>query len=449
MPGAADDGCRLTEEDLVARFARRAGTGPIALGVSGGSDSAALMYVAARWRTDQPQPAPPLTVLTVDHQLRAASAAEADCVCEQARALGLAHETLVWRESKPKAGLAARARNARYDLMTRWCADHGAERLHVGHTLNDQAETLIMRLARGSGVDGLSAMAPETTIGGVVLARPFLDVSRAQLRDYLTGLGKIWIDDPTNKDDTFERVRVREALELLSGLGVSPHHIATSARRLQRARSALDGMTVEAMKRHVAVHPAGFCRLAADLLTGEPDDTVIRVLNRTLMAVGGSVYPPRQSAVEDLVERLRVNDDQAHTLAGCRVARAGQSMEIAREPGRMPSEPMPLSEGQKLLWDGRFEVSYRGEGCNSGRCGPISVRPLSRDGWDMVKQHDHTFSRSLREGLASFWRGDELIAVPHLEFIAASVDPAMEFSAEFCNFSLLDGARVLKGFELP
>ena len=449
MPGAPDESSRLNEEDLAARFARLAGTGPIALAVSGGSDSAALMHVAAHWRTRHPQPAPPLTVLTVDHQLRAASAGEAEQVAEEARALGLKHETLVWRGNKPKAGMAARAREARYDLMIRWCEDNGAERLCVAHTLDDQAETLIMRLARGSGVDGLSAMAPETTPGAVVLARPFLDVSRAQLRAYLTELGRTWIDDPTNEDGNFERVRVREALEVLGGLGVSPHQIATSANRLQRARKALDHMTVEAMKRHVAAHPAGFCTLAADLLIGEPDDIVVRVLNRTLMAVGGLTYPPRQSAAEDLVERLRQGGAQVHTLAGCRVALKGQSMEIAREPGRMPRDPMSLAGGQKVLWDGRFQVSYSTRDGDLCAQEAISVRPLRRDGWDMVKQHDQTISRNLREGFVSFWREDELLAVPHLGYVGANVDPTASFSAEFCNYSLLEGARKLPAFERP
>ena len=449
MPGAADESRRLNEDDLAARFARLAGTGPIALGVSGGSDSAALMYVAAHWWAVHSQPAPPVTVLTVDHRLRAASAGEAELVGEQARALGLRHETLVWQGEKPSAGLAARAREARYGLMTRWCEDNGAERLCVAHTLDDQAETVIMRLARGSGVDGLSAMAPETALGGVVLARPFLDVSRAQLRTYLTTLGKTWIDDPTNQDDAFERVRVREALEVLDGLGVPARQIATSANRLQRARKALDGMAVDAMERHVAVHPAGFCTLAVDLLTAEPDDIVVRVLNRTLMAVGGLVYPPRQSAVEDLAARLRQGEAQAHTLAGCRIALNGQSMEIARESGRMPSEPMSLSVGQKALWDGRFQVSYATRDSDSSDQDAIWVRPLRRDGWDMVKQHGHTFSRSQREGLVSFWREDELLAVPHLGYVGANVGPETVFLAEFCGFSLLDGARKLPELEGP
>ncbi len=449
MPGAADASSRLGEDDLIARFARLAGAGPIALGVSGGSDSAALMRVAAQWRSQNSNGAPAVTILTVDHQLRAASAEEAETVRHRANALGLQHETLVWQGSKPDSGLAAAARDARYDLMTQWCVDNGVQRLLVGHTLDDQAETVLMRLARGSGVDGLSAMSPETALRGVVLVRPFLDVSRAQLQSYLTALGETWIDDPTNADHAFERVRVRKALEVLDELGVPARQIATSARRLQRARRALEVKTAAAMERHVAVHPAGYCVVAAELVTDEPDDIVLRVLNKSLMAVGGLSYPPRQSGVEDLCERLHRGSVQTRTLAGCRISLQGEMIEIAREPGRMPKEPMSLGEGQRVLWDGRFQVSYSAAGRFGGDTDTVTVRPLRREGWDMMKHHDHTFSRDLREGLVSFWREGELLAVPHLAYIGENIDPGVNFSAEFCSFSLLDGARVLSNPDRP
>lgn len=443
MPGAADASDRLAEGDLVERFARLAGSGPIALGVSGGSDSAALMYIAACWRTAGAPATPPITVLTVDHQLRQASAAEAQTVRQQAHALGLRHETLVWHGNKPQSGVAAGSREARYDLMTRWCVAHDVGRLYVAHTLDDQAETLIMRLARGSGVDGLSAMAPETVLNGVVLARPFLDVSRAQLQNHLSATERSWIDDPTNMDEAFERVRVRKALGVLDGIGVTARQIATSARRLQRARQTLETNTTAAMERHVMVHPAGYCMIAGDLVASETEDIVLRVLNKCLRAVGGLTYPPRQMAVEDLCAHLDVGGRQTHTLAGCLVSVQGQNVLIAREPGRMPAEPLPLNAGQEALWDGRFQVSYRAADRNADSEMAVTVRPLRRQGWDMMKQPDCIFSRVLRDGLVSFWRGDELLAVPHLAYFGDGVQERADFSAEFCNFSLLSGARVL------
>jgi tRNA(Ile)-lysidine synthase len=443
VPAAADSKRSPNSDELAARIARLAGTGPVALAVSGGSDSAALLQVAADWASGSDGATPAITVLTVDHGLRQASAGEAETVRREARALGLAHETLVWHGDKPDSGLAASARTARYDLMTRWCTAHGVQRLLVAHTQDDQAETLVMRLARGSGVDGLSAMAPETLINGIAVVRPFLDVSRAQLRRYLEELGKSWIDDPTNEDENFERVRIRKALAELDTLGVSAQRIALSARRLQRARRALEGVTGDAVRRHVKAHEAGYCTVAAGLIAGESEDVVVRVLANCLTAVGGAPYPPRQAALEDLCRWLEEGGSQRHTLGGCRISLQSGEIEVVREAGRMSAAPLILRAGEVVLWDGRFRVGYEAGRHDNGGGEAITVQPLLREGCDRVKSLRHTLPARLREGLVSFWRNDHLLAVPHLAFRDPEAEPELRFTAEFCNFSLLEGGRVI------
>ena len=410
---------------------------PVAIGVSGGSDSLALMHVAAHWAGRRVL----VTVVTVDHGLREGSDREAETVARKAARLGLDHVTLRWEGPKPTQGLAERAREARYGLMTGWCAGNGVGQLLVAHTLDDQAETLLMRLARGSGVDGLSAMAPATMRDGITLIRPLLGVARADLRTCLAAIGEDWIDDPTNEDSGYERIRIRQASAMLGELGLTTEKLAQSTRRLQRARSALDEMTDTAMGRYVEAYPEGYCRISVEALS-EPEEVVLRVFSRCLSAVGGLAYPPRQSALESLCQRLRSEAASAATLGGCQVRVNGPQICVVREAGRMPCEPMPLNAGERRIWDGRFRVSYGTDECGDAPAGPVDVRPLTGPGWEQVRHHGHDCPAFLRDGLVSFWREDVVLAVPHLNYRNESTHESARFSADFSNFPLLRGARI-------
>ena len=408
--------------------------------VSGGSDSMGLVRLIADARHSVPVFADAaVTVLTVDHGLRPAAAEEAAQVAHWCRRLGFDHVTLTCRETLPASGVQAAARAARYRLMTDWCLSDGADVLMVAHTLEDQAETVLMRLARGSGVDGLSAMAPVTMQNGIAVVRPLLGVSRDRLRSCLAAHDQDWIDDPSNHDERFERVRVRKALPALADLGLTPETLSVTARRLQRVRSMLDGAAGEAMGRHVRAYDAGFCAVAPRLLSAEHEEVVLRVLARCLCAVGGEPYPPRQSALEALVSALSGGPCR-RTLGGCGIDGAGESITITRESGRMAAEPLELQAGTPALWDRRFrvcaEVGPVGELARNG----ISVRPLDARGWSILKDRGYTCPKDLRASLASFWQDDALLAVPHLRYRRAELHPDSRFTADFCNFMLLDGA---------
>lgn len=437
----------LDAEQLCARLDVLDGAGPVALGVSGGSDSLALMHVMQLWMqsrsTTSDASSGPVTVLTVDHQLRDASGEEARRVGQWAGTLGFKHATLVWHGTKPKSGLAAHARDARYRLMTQWCVAHGAGRLLIAHTLDDQAETVLMRLGRGSGVDGLSAMAPMTMLNGVAIVRPFLDVSRAQLRQFLEGLGQRWIDDPSNEDKAYERVRVRAALESLGSLGLTPQRLALTARRLQRARSALDAMANRAMEDHIEAHRSGYCRIDKRLMREHPEEVVLRVLGRCLTAVGGTYYAPRQSALEDLCAGLQGGDLKTRTLGGCQIMDDDGHIMIVREPGRIAREPLALSPGERLVWDSRFKVGYDLDDAVLKPCTGLYVQPLQAQGWAQMKQYGYRCPRPVREGLVSFWCDKELVAVPHFDFRSDMLDQNVRITADFCNFPLLEGARTI------
>jgi tRNA(Ile)-lysidine synthase len=315
----------------------------VGLAVSGGGDSMSLMWLAAQWAGQARQP-PKLTVLSVDHGLRPGSAEDAGWVVEQAGALGLAGAMLEWHGAKPTTGVQARARQARYHLLLGWCVDHGAGALVTAHSLEDQAETFLMRLARGSGVDGLSAMRPvreevrqeareEAREDRIAILRPLLGVPRARLRSTLVAAGVRWLEDPANCDPRFERVRWRSTLARLEQEGLAPAMIALSARRLQRARQALEHATsrLEADVVEQDAKQASF-RLAA--VQDTPEELMLRLLRRLIMRYGSGDEPPELAALERLGEWITEGVSGGRTLAGCRITRRKDTVRIRREDPR-------------------------------------------------------------------------------------------------------------------
>lgn len=304
---------------------------PGAVAVSGGADSLALMHLLAAWAKSARRKAP--VVLTVDHGLRENSAADARKVARWARAAGLKATVLTWKGDKPTADVEAQARAARYRLMAQWCRANGIAALYAGHTRDDQVETFMLRLARGSGLDGLAAMRAVSPCPGhadIALVRPLLGFARDMVR---AGIGER-IEDPMNADLRFGRVRVREAL---AGLGVSVERIAAAAAHLDRARAALEEVTEAVLHRACRPDKAGAILVEAAALTAAPREIGLRALAKLLMAVSGQVYRPRFERLERLFDSL-VNGHLGAgcTLHGCKIAPAGGGhIRISAEKGRM------------------------------------------------------------------------------------------------------------------
>jgi tRNA(Ile)-lysidine synthase len=246
-----DDNSPISMRHAKGLFADWRGVPAIVLAVSGGPDSIALMWLAARWRRALAR-GPRLIAVTVDHGLRAEAAGEARNVKRLARALDLPHRTMRWTGAKPKTGLPAAARAARYGLLARAARESGATHILTAHTRDDQAETLLMRLLRGSGIAGLAAMAPVTEREGVLLARPFLNVSKSQLIATLRKAKVAFAEDPTNRDTNFTRPRIRAVMPLLAAEGGDARNLARLASRLARANAAIE-ILVDGAERYLAL----------------------------------------------------------------------------------------------------------------------------------------------------------------------------------------------------
>jgi tRNA(Ile)-lysidine synthase len=246
-----DDDSPISAQNAKRLFADWKAAPAIVLAVSGGPDSIALMWLAARWRRTLAR-GPRLIAVTVDHGLRAEAKGEARDVKRLARALDLPHRTMRWTGAKPKTGLPAAARAARYRLLAQAARASGATHILTAHTRDDQAETLLMRLLRGSGIAGLAAMARQSERDGVLLARPFLHVSKSQLIATLKKAKLGFADDPTNRDLNFTRPRLRTLMPVLAAEGGDTRNLARLAARLARANQAVE-VLVDGAERYLAL----------------------------------------------------------------------------------------------------------------------------------------------------------------------------------------------------
>lgn len=295
---------------------------PGAVAVSGGADSVALMHLLAGWAKKSRLPPP--HVVTVDHGLRPDSGADARKVLRWAKAAGLKATALRWKGPAPASDIEAAARAARYSLMGAWARKNGIGALYVGHTLDDQAETFLLRLMRGSGLDGLSAMRavarfPLSEFRQLHVVRPLLGVERDDVRLHLEALGHPWLEDAMNAEERFARVRVRKAWSALEGAGLSKQRLAAAALHLARARDALESVTDAVIVRACRRWKDGV-QVDRDALVSAPREIGLRALAQLLMMVSGQPYRPRFERLERLFDRLDAESiGGGVTLHGCQV----------------------------------------------------------------------------------------------------------------------------------
>lgn len=377
-----------------AEIAPQLGPGPLGLAVSGGGDSLAMLHALAALA---PEFGWQIAVATVDHRLRPEAAAEAQGVARAAAQLGLPHHVLVWHGASAAQGnLMDAARRARYGLLASWGADLG--RVAVAHTADDQAETLLMGLARTAGLDGLCGLRPEWDQGGVRFVRPFLAVTRSEMQGFLQASGVAWVEDPTNDDASYERVRMRRALAGLSGVGITPAGLARVARHLAAVQADLRGIVAEAAAR-VLREVAGGLIVDRAAFAALPDEVARRLLRAALIWMSGAEQGPRAPALARFTAAVR--SGRAAALSGCRVLHRGPAAHLLREPRALGPE---VATG--TLWDGRWQVTGPAGG---------SVRAVGADG--LAQWPDWRAAGILREAALvtpGIWHGDRLIAAPIL-----------------------------------
>jgi tRNA(Ile)-lysidine synthase len=337
---------------LIMTFAPFEAPPHLAVAVSGGSDSMALALLAAGWARAQ---GGQVTALTVDHGLRAEAAAEARQVGSWCAARGFAHEILRWHGPAPGTGIQAAARAARYGLLEAWCRAQGVLHLLVAHQREDQAETLLMRLTRASGVDGLSGMAALVERGAMRVLRPLLTLPRARLQATLRAAAQDWIEDPSNRNPAFLRARLRVQLDSQAGRGVSAERLASLAAQFGRARAALEIERARLLARSVVLHPPGFAWLNGAALLAAPEEVALRALAAVITTVSGADYPPRSERLERLFRLLPQGLASGRTLGGCLILPRRGRILICRELAAVAA-PVLVAPRGVTRWDGRFNI---------------------------------------------------------------------------------------------
>lgn len=384
----------LTRRPLAERFAtafdprRRPRVG---VAVSGGGDSMALLHLLQGCGAE-------LEVATVDHGLRAGSKAEAEAVAAYCAAQGLPHEILSWTRSDTKGNLQAEARKARQRLLAEWGQRRGLPAICLGHTRDDQAETVLLRLIRGSGIDGLSAMAPERHFLGIAFLRPLLAMGGQELRDHLRAHGVQWFDDPSNENPEFDRVRVRQALESLAPLGLTAEALAATAGRLQATRGFLAQQTEALGRSCLGFSDAGAVTVNLVAYREAHEDLRHRLLGAVLRHVGRTEYPPRRERLVEFEQKMLAGE--AATLNGCETRPEAEFARVAREPSACAA-PVPDTAGR---WDG-----WAWQAVASGQ----TVRALGEDGLRFCPDWRASgHPRRVLMATPSLWRGTELLAAP-------------------------------------
>jgi tRNA(Ile)-lysidine synthase len=327
-------------------FSNLQGLSHVALAVSGGSDSMAMLRMVQQWAPASLS----VYVLTVDHGLRKAAAEEALQVNLWCKPFGYHHETLQWHSGQVSTGIQAKARQARYDLMSAWCVANHVEVLLTAHTADDQAETVLMRSLRTSTAKSLAGIWPERDWNGVRVLRPLLGLRRAELRDYLSQLGQAWIEDPSNEDARFERVRLRRELagETL-GLAEQAHKAQLVSRQ-----HVVDGSAW--FYENTGRDQLGFVRFPLSPFATLDLNVQDEILLKIMSWVGGSSRPELHER-QHLLAWLVMQGGSRRTLGGLIFAKRKREILVGREPERISSQPLMIPESGEIVWDGRFNVT--------------------------------------------------------------------------------------------
>jgi tRNA(Ile)-lysidine synthase len=368
----------------------------VAVAVSGGSDSMAALHLTVKAAAKRGWV---VYAVTVDHRLRPEAADEAVFVAGACAELGVLHHTLIWDHGEVTGNLMDMARRARYLLISEWAQGLGIEYVVLGHTADDQAETFLMELARAAGLDGLSGMRMGWREGSVFFTRPFLNTSREALRSFLRGAGFAWIEDPTNDDDSFTRIKARRALVALQPLGITVETLSRVADNLNMARSVVRAATMQAAAK-VVEEQAGGLSLDRAAFNGLQMEVQRRLLIACFGWVSGASYAPRGSALNHVQWGVTVGKDT--TLSGCRIRVADAEVRIVREPKAVAGVVRPPDQ----LWDNRWRLEGPSEP-------GLEVRALTAIGLRACK--DWRAAGISRDALIvspAIWRGDTLVAAP-------------------------------------
>ncbi|MFA5040891.1 MAG: tRNA lysidine(34) synthetase TilS, partial [Bdellovibrionales bacterium] len=370
--------------------------------------SMALAYCLKRWTKRQ------CVALVVEHGLRDESAAEAKTVKKRLQKMGFETEILPWKHGAVSGKLHEKARSARYGLLTEACRRLGANDLLLAHHRGDQAETILMRLAKGSGIDGLAGIPEQAERDGIRLLRPFLSLPKERLIATCREAKMAFVMDPSNGSEKYARGRLRKIMPLLASEGLTIDNLTVLGARAKEAKAALDHATREFIKKSAKTGAGGSVRFDRAALCAVPREIAIRALVAGLRYVHDGDYPPEYASLSGLMDAIEEKKHEgARTLYGCIASIAEKKVTLLREPSAA-TETLSLLPGSSVLWDGRWLVSA------SPKAKPVTVRALGSLPHDLLDSLAPDLRRRIPEGriracLPALWDGEKHRAIPSFD----------------------------------
>ncbi|MBT5766784.1 MAG: tRNA lysidine(34) synthetase TilS [Kordiimonadaceae bacterium] len=412
----------------------------IAVAVSGGGDSMALALLLHQWCLNNHVK---LHAVTVDHGLRKASKQEAKDVSKWLEKLNIHHEILSWIGEKPTSNIQDKARKARYDLISKWCKSKEIDHVFVAHHKDDQAETFLIRLFRGSGVDGLSAMEKVSRLpvegyekDAIKIYRPLLSIGKERLLKTLEEMGQTWVTDPSNENEAFTRIKIRKLLNDTQIEGLDRERLTATATKMSRVKSLLDQLTDHAESELVNYHPLGYAELSRNFSQNLHEEIALRLLSRLLKKVSGAKHPGRYQKLFTLFENLKQVDFSGQTLCGVIVYKNEKGQIIfVREAVSINDEKI-ITDKKQLLWDNRFIVNSKETSgkviafSNEMKVTLFEQHPEVKG--DIYKNFEsHVLRDKLLQTLPIILTNDEKIILPNFLFADKNQIQVGVFSASF------------------
>ena len=383
----------------------------IGVAVSGGPDSMALLHCLHQWCQNAQKE---LVAFHVNHQLRPAASDEAVQVATWCAAWDIPYEILVWHHTPyDKTTVQKEAREARYQLLQEACQKSYVTHLFLAHHHNDQIETLLLRLFKGSGLMGLVGMQPIAQRSSLTLMRPLLTCTKEAITHYVAQYNIPFLKDPSNQNNAFLRVKIRSFVQQAQEGGLDPALLQTSFQKLALFQESFQDDFIDFIKQYGVLSTLGYLTIDHHHFCHLSFAKQCFFLELCLKIVGGHYYAPRWDSLKQMAKNLTHPSFKAQTLGGCYVRIKKSTIEIMRECACV-TEEISLSSS-KIWWDRRFFIDNLPQDTIYSKC---HIKKLGRDGRLFLKKAGvptvSTHPAPAIEALPALWQKDQLLAVPSI-----------------------------------
>jgi tRNA(Ile)-lysidine synthase len=385
-----------------------------AIAVSGGSDSLALSVLAKLYSLENDND---FISLIIDHKLRKESAEEAKETYKNLTVRKIKAKILTYQGEKFSSNIQKKARDLRYDLFEKYCVKNKIKFLILAHHQDDLIENFYIRLIRGSGIKGLTSLQNIFEYNkNFYLLRPLLNFNKQELLTVSKKYYSSWIEDPSNKNDKFLRVRIRKMQTKLQKEGFDPKRIIKTIDNLNTAKDSLDFYIFKSEKKYLNFYKEGYATLKSSIFNNEAQEVIFRVIIKAIHFVSGEYYPPRSDSLKGLMKNLLAKSFKSSTLGGCLIEKNKNIISFYREDRNVAVETLNKTK-QKTNWDDRFLVNK-----NFNNQQQFVVKKLGNHGIEYLRKnkfndYGNKIPVHAKKTLPSFWNNEgQLLFVPFVNF---------------------------------